>query len=408
MEVSFFWMVTGSLQSGRIPDKQTFLRLSSEGCFSVLDTRHVVGTSLTIEREEFVVQDDLPLPFDQAAAGFRFYSEEQVAAMLVSRTGDIKFKRLLIEDIPSTPSVRVLDIDSTFEPVVVEFVEKPVGKAKPKSKPTSCRTPADDFLSLLDDEPPRKCSRQSTAPPKDDFLSLLEAPGRAPASRSSLLLSDAFAVLQDAAMSEELAAMAGPECLSEAVGIESMLEFEEGEAESRELNLRRRKLRGKKSVKQSAAGTDAHSGSESDCDANASASENVVQPPNVAADCDPLLPPEVPPPPAPVSVQKESVADLVDGPILLAFTGAETGIVGRFLHAERIVGLLHKVGVRSLKATCKLHRNCTLWLTLSGQDQLAAGQVAMCAWFRAGLTATDNCHWQHACRIKQSFGMRIK
>jgi hypothetical protein len=104
--------------------------------------------------------------------------------------------------------------------------------------------------------------------------------------RQGIFRPDAFQSLEDVGLSEALGSMVGPECLQDAVELESMLHAAEQDVESTEWDRRRRRC-------QTADPSDSDSGSE--CADTNPAPEKVVE----LGPSDALLPPCPPRPPPP-------------------------------------------------------------------------------------------------------------
>ena len=96
-------------------------------------------------------------------------------------------------------------------------------------------------------------------------------------------------------------------------------------------------------------------------------------------------------------------------PVRLEFTGSTSGVAGKFVDesssTSSVLGVLHQLSPWSLKATCRNHPNCVLWL--SYKDEALQAQVLqdLCTWIREGLpegtTPGEQKHWQAARRYKR-------
>lgn len=111
-----------------------------------------------------------------------------------------------------------------------------------------------------------------------------------------------------------------------------------------------------------------------------------------------------------------SVPPAADAEILhrlrIARTGASKGMTARVLDiaddaGTECVGILHVVREGSVKAPCRLHRECALWLAFKDKPASEA-EADVVHWLSCGRGATEAAHEHQARSVKQRYGMRLR
>lgn len=78
---------------------------------------------------------------------------------------------------------------------------------------------------------------------------------------------------------------------------------------------------------------------------------------------------------------------------------------------HRPIGVFHQLRANNMKATCRMHKNCVLWLTLRGQSAEEA-EDDLAKWVSlasaAGGGISEDAHWQAAQVLKRSYGMVLR
>jgi hypothetical protein len=399
VSLSLWWMVIASGRAAHHEPTQTFIRLRpSRGGPQPRCAEDVVGTTLHMDMHSLVRQSsDLPEPFDHAAAPPMFFDEATVASQIVKGSGRqelppsvVVVHKLKFVDIPQSSSVQVIGMDVEFEKCMV--FPKPLAAARATKKARTTQE-VPDFLSLLEAE--------VRGVPIEDG----QPHGQLPTDKQ---VDTTFGDDED--LFSDILAMAGEQALVQAVGLHELLVEEEDLGEEARDRGRRQ---GKGRASRRSVGEDG--GSSDECgDVGGTDHDVDCTIPSIAEGGVQIREPdrvEL------ASLQDGRAASITTGSVVLEFTGSRTGIIGRYLSSTGdTVEVLHQIRNRSWKATCKLHKNCILWISRKGDMQDAAADrkahADTCQWIADGMPGgpsnSEDGHWAAARVLKQAYGMRVK
>ena len=408
---SFWWMLSGSFQSGHHLPLQTFWR-----CFP---TDGIVGfmyqkTTLAVQRlGQVAMIEKLESPFDRQAAMPAFFSEEDVARCIVAEHGgddmsqplcaqfDVTLRKLRF--VESEDSTLALDGEDTSFPAL-RMPRRP-RPAVPSTTPATLVGP--DFLSLMDGMD--LTSAGSHAPPttaRDEIAQMLTS---VPEIKEN--------PWEDKMFQDGLAAAIGPEACAAISAVQ--LELEEDDEAAEEA-----------AETKAGAELDALCEGGSDDEANAprpspealapevgNGDEGGARapPPDPEAPLSPLPSPPLPPPPLPpCELQHIHGVDVLR-------TGCTSGIIAKVFSAAvpassssgaaarpRLpIGIMHRINDQGLKMACKQqHNSCVCWLSLRGhpREQVFDDLIK---WIAAGAALDEQTHWAQSNALKKRYGMRI-
>lgn len=407
----YWFLLIASGRSGPHPATQTFMRLvpkqSGDGSVGVDGG----GLLLAVVTEELVVDMAAPLsaPFLGAQSSSpRFFDEATVAAQLVTRDDldiDIATKvtmsKLLFEEVEGGFRVTGADAKRRWEATLA--TAQPPRQRRPAPPPG-------DFLSLLEAPP---APRWPAAPQRPPMQSHSEGLAEPPVAACPAVVDDNPAPFDDDFMAALLDieggvedAIIGDAPREEVRELLNMLEEEEMAAEAAE----------------DGEASDASCDLDDDNDGDGEA--DLLAPPSAPAesaysDEAGILPPPPPPPLDGILPPARALVAVQMHGVLLERTGATQGALANVFDLgsasssarRRPVGTLHQLKSNNYKATCKIHKQCVLWVTLRGQTTQQT-ESDLVRWLSLATEVGGNIsvegHAKEARDIKVAYGMQLR